>query len=61
MQCPSCGKDKDKVIDSRSSEGGRAVRRRRECLLCGKRFTTYERPEEALRVAVIKKDGSREP
>jgi len=61
MQCPFCGKDKDKVVDSRSSEGGRAVRRRRQCLLCGKRFTTYERPEEALRVAVIKKDGSREP
>jgi transcriptional repressor NrdR len=61
MQCPFCGKDKDKVIDSRSSEGGRAVRRRRQCLLCGKRYTTYERPEEALRVTVIKKDGSREP
>jgi transcriptional repressor NrdR len=48
-------------VDSRGSEGGRAVRRRRACLLCGKRFTTYERPEEALRVTVIKKDGSREP
>jgi len=61
MQCPFCGKDKDKVVDSRSSEGGRTVRRRRECLLCHKRFTTYERSEEALRVTVIKKDGSREP
>jgi transcriptional repressor NrdR len=61
MQCPFCGQDKDKVVDSRSSEGGRAVRRRRECLACGKRFTTYERPEEQVRITVLKKDGSREP
>ena len=61
MQCPFCGKDRDKVIDSRSSEGGRVVRRRRECLECSRRFTTYERPEEILRLTVVKKDGSREP
>jgi transcriptional repressor NrdR len=61
MQCPFCAEDNDKVIDSRSSEGGRVVRRRRECLACERRFTTYERVEEAIRLAVVKKDGSREP
>jgi transcriptional repressor NrdR len=61
MQCPFCGQDNDKVVDSRSSEGGRVVRRRRECLACARRYTTYERPEESIRLAVIKKDGSREP
>ncbi len=61
MQCPFCGHDDDKVVDSRSSEGGRVVRRRRHCLACNKRFTTYERPEESVRLTVIKKDGSREP
>lgn len=57
--CPYCGTDNDKVIDSRSSEGGEAVRRRRECLGCEKRFTTYERVERAARLMVVKKDGSR--
>jgi len=61
MQCPFCGHDDDKVVDSRSSEGGRAIRRRRECLACERRYTTYERPEETLKVAVVKKDGSRVP
>jgi len=61
MQCPSCGHDDDKVVDSRSSEGGRVIRRRRECLACGRRYTTYERLEEALRMTVVKKDGSRVP
>jgi transcriptional repressor NrdR len=61
MQCPFCGKDNDKVVDSRSSEGGRAVRRRRECIACTRRYTTYERPEETIRLTVIKKDDSREP
>ena len=61
MQCPFCGQDRDKVVDSRSSEGGRAVRRRRQCLLCSRRFTTYERPEESARLVVVKKDGQREP
>lgn len=61
MQCPFCGKDNDRVVDSRSSEGGRAVRRRRHCQACGKRYTTYERPEDVLRLTVRKKDGTREP
>jgi len=61
MQCPFCGQDSDKVVDSRSSEGGRTVRRRRECRSCGKRYTTYERPEENLRITVVKKDGLRVP
>jgi transcriptional repressor NrdR len=61
MQCPFCGQDRDKVVDSRSSEGGRTVRRRRQCLSCNRRFTTYERPEESLRLTVVKKDGSRVP
>jgi transcriptional repressor NrdR len=61
MQCPFCGQDNDKVVDSRSSEGGRVVRRRRECLACQRRYTTYERPEESIRLAVVKKNGVREP
>jgi transcriptional repressor NrdR len=63
MRCPFCDADKDhlKVIDSRSGEGGRAIRRRRRCLSCKKRFTTYERIEENVRLTVVKKDGSRVP
>jgi len=61
MRCPYCNEDKDKVIDSRSTEEGRAIRRRRECVKCGKRFTTYEYVEERSRRSVIKKDGSRVP
>jgi len=61
MECPFCGQDNDKVVDSRSSEGGKVVRRRRACLACGRRYTTYERPEEGLHLTMIKKDGSREP
>ena len=61
MQCPFCGQDNDKVVDSRGSEGGRSVRRRRQCLACQRRYTTYERLEEHLRVNVIKKDGTRAP
>lgn len=62
MQCPSCKEQgKDKVIDSRLTDGGSAVRRRRECLSCGRRFTTKERVEQELRLAVVKKDGSRVP
>ncbi|MCL4210122.1 MAG: transcriptional regulator NrdR, partial [Phycisphaerales bacterium] len=57
--CPYCGADNDKVIDSRASENGAAVRRRRECLACEKRFTTYERVERTARLMVVKKDGSR--
>jgi transcriptional repressor NrdR len=63
MRCPFCDGEKDslKVIDSRSCEGGKSIRRRRECLLCGKRFTTYERVEKSLRLVVVKHDGRREP
>ena len=62
MQCPFCGHDNDKVVDSRSSEGGCAVRRRRECMDCQRRFTTYERVDDAPRISVIKKDGkTRQP
>ena len=61
MQCPFCNSDDDKVIDSRSSEDGRAIRRRRECNACGRRFTTYERVEETIKLTVIKRDGSRMP
>jgi len=61
MQCPFCGQDRDKVIDSRSSEGGSAVRRRRKCQACGRRFTTYERAESGIRLTVVKKDGARQP
>jgi len=61
MQCPFCGQDSDKVVDSRSSDGGRVVRRRRQCLKCDRRFTTYERIEDTVRITVIKKDGSRVP
>lgn len=61
MRCPFCGKDEDKVIDSRSAEQGKVIRRRRECLVCSRRFTTYERVEEAVKLAVVKRDGSRVP
>jgi transcriptional repressor NrdR len=63
MRCPFCDADKEslKVIDSRACEGGRAIRRRRECLQCSKRFTTYERIEDQVKLTVIKKDGSRVP
>lgn len=63
MYCPYCNAEKDhlKVIDSRTCEGGRAVRRRRQCLKCDKRFTTYERVEEAPRLTVVKHDGRRMP
>jgi transcriptional repressor NrdR len=54
-------KESLKVIDSRACEGGRAIRRRRECLRCSKRFTTYERVEDQIKLTVIKKDGSRVP
>lgn len=59
MICPYCAADNDKVIDSRASEGGLVIRRRRECLVCSKRFTTYERVEKTSRLAVVKKDGRR--
>ncbi|MHC4237736.1 MAG: transcriptional regulator NrdR [Planctomycetota bacterium] len=61
MRCPFCKEDNDKVIDSRSSEGGRIIRRRRECIECQRRFTTYEKIGEASKLNVIKKDGTRVP
>ena len=60
MKCPFCGHQEDKVMDSRPSKGGAAIRRRRECLKCEKRFTTYEQIEEILPM-VVKRDGRREP
>jgi len=59
MKCPYCGHLGDKVVDSRESKEGEAIRRRRECLDCGKRFTSYERIDE-IPYMVVKKDGSRE-
>ncbi len=59
MRCPSCGHEEDKVVDSRLTRENSAVRRRRECLKCGQRFTTYEYIEHAP-VIVVKKDGRRE-
>jgi len=59
--CPFCEANDDKVIDSRASDAGRVVRRRRECLKCDKRFTTYERVEESARLMVIKRDGTHVP
>lgn len=60
MRCPYCNTDNDRVIDSRSAADGFSIRRRRECLGCARRFTTYERMEETP-LRVVKKDGSRVP
>ena len=60
MKCPFCQADNDRVIDSRASQDGFAIRRRRECLDCKRRYTTYERVEGSS-IKVIKKDGAREP
>lgn len=60
MKCPFCASGENKVIDSRISKDGDAIRRRRECISCGRRFTTYEYVEEVLPM-VVKKDGRREP
>ena len=59
MKCPFCGNLGDKVVDSRESKEGEVIRRRRECLDCGKRFTSYERIDE-IPYMVVKKDGTRE-
>ena len=62
MRCPSCRESlKDKVIDSRTTDGGAVIRRRRQCLVCGRRFTTKERVEGELRLTVIKHNGERVP
>jgi transcriptional repressor NrdR len=60
MRCPFCGHLEDKVVDSRETREGDAIRRRRECLKCGRRFTSYERLEE-VPILIVKKDGRREP
>jgi transcriptional repressor NrdR len=59
MRCPFCGHLEDRVVDSREAQDGQATRRRRECLGCERRYTTYERIEESL-PALVKKDGRRE-
>lgn len=59
MRCPFCGDQESKVVDSRHSEDGLSIRRRRECLVCQRRFTTYE-IVESLPIIVVKKDGSRQ-
>ena len=59
MKCPFCGFENDKVVDSRESKEADSIRRRRECLKCEKRFTTYERIDE-IPYMVVKKDGRRE-
>ena len=60
MKCPFCNDLEDKVVDSRMAKEGQVIRRRRECLSCKRRYTTYERVEESLPM-VVKKDGRREP
>ena len=60
MKCPICSHEDTSVIDSRETEGSASIRRRRECLACGYRFTTYERIDAA-KFVVVKKDGNREP
>jgi transcriptional repressor NrdR len=60
VRCPYCDSEEDKVVDSRVAEEGRAIRRRRECLTCGRRYTTFERAEE-IPLMVRKRDGIEEP
>lgn len=60
MKCPKCSADDDKVLDSRAARDGAAIRRRRECLRCGARFTTYEEVDRD-GLAVVKRDGTRQP
>jgi transcriptional repressor NrdR len=60
MRCPFCGHGETKVVDSRTSESQDAIRRRRECLACAERFTTYERREE-MPLMIVKRDGTTEP
>ena len=61
MKCPFCKEDRDRVVDSRSSDAGRVIRRRRQCLVCKRRFTTYEKIGESFKLHVVKKDKSRVP
>ena len=61
MRCPFCKENRDKVLDSRASHEGRVIRRRRQCLACKRRFTTYEKIGETFKLYVVKKDNSRVP
>ena len=61
MRCPFCKEDLDKVVDSRSSDSSRVIRRRRQCLACKRRFTTYEKVGESFKLYVVKKDNLRVP
>jgi transcriptional repressor NrdR len=61
VRCPFCKENRDKVVDSRSSDAGRVIRRRRQCLVCERRFTTYEKVGESFKLSVVKKDNSRVP
>jgi len=61
VRCPFCKEDHDRVVDSRSSDAGRVIRRRRQCLACKRRFTTYEKIGESFKLYVVKKDNSRVP
>jgi transcriptional repressor NrdR len=61
VRCPFCKEDSDRVVDSRASDAGRIIRRRRQCLACKKRFTTYERIGDSFKLYVVKKDDSRVP
>jgi transcriptional repressor NrdR len=61
VRCPFCKENHDRVVDSRSSDSGRIIRRRRQCLACKKRFTTYEKIGESFKLCVVKKDKSRVP
>jgi len=61
VRCPFCKENNDKVVDSRSSDAGRVIRRRRQCLACERRFTTYEKTGESFKLHVVKKDKSRVP
>jgi len=61
VRCPFCKENRDRVVDSRSSDGGRVIRRRRQCLVCKRRFTTYEKTGESFKLYVVKKDNSRVP
>jgi len=61
VRCPFCKEDRDKVVDSRSSDAGRIIRRRRQCLVCKRRFTTYEKIGESFKLYVVKKDNLRVP
>jgi transcriptional repressor NrdR len=61
MRCPHCGTIEDKVVESRTLANGDAVRRRRECISCGYRFTSYERIDDEIQFMVVKREGKREP